>query len=83
MVNMVGFHHKEPTYNTASFGQPGFYFRIKPRPRAEHPDRATVFFPCGWATFNSIEDASLYLEHPGDVPHAARHYIEHSREVTR
>lgn len=83
MVNMVGFHHKEPTYNTAKFGEPGFYMRLRPRPKPSAPFRATVFFPCGWATFDSIEDAGLYLNHPGDVPHAARYYIEQIEGATK
>jgi|AntAceMinimDraft_13_1070369.scaffolds.fasta_scaffold114339_2 hypothetical protein len=76
MVNMIGFHHKEPEYNTAGFGQPGFYMHMRAKPTEQFPLRAVLRFPCGRATFYSVEHAREFLHHPGDVKHAAAHYLD-------
>jgi hypothetical protein len=75
MVNMVGFHHKEPVYNTSSFGEEGHYFQIRWVPTDESPLRAVINFPGGRAVFQSAEHAGLFTDHPGDIPHAARFYL--------
>jgi len=64
-----------PRYNTAGYGEPGHFFRIRAIPTWACPDRARVTFPCGHATFDSADDARVYLDHPGDTPHAARAYL--------
>ena len=61
--------------NFPSFGEPGHYLNMRLRPTDEQPLRAIVSFPNGRATFDSPQDALLFLEHPGDVKHAARHYL--------
>jgi len=59
-----------------SFGEPGHYLQMRLRPSDEYPLRAIVSFPNGRAAFNSPEEAMQFLEHPGDVKHAARHYLD-------
>ena len=60
MVNMVGFHHKEPEYNTATVNEPGHYFQILKRPTEESPQRAIVSQPCSRTLFYSAMDAGMY-----------------------
>lgn len=60
MVNMVGFHHKEPEYNTAGVGEPGHYFQILKRPTDEFPQRAIVSQPCSRTLFYSARDAVIH-----------------------
>lgn len=76
MVNMIGFHHKEPEYNTAGFGQEGHYLTLRLKPTKQFPVRAVVSFPCGRAVLNSPGHAVEFLNHPGDVKHAARYYLD-------
>ena len=76
MVNMIGFHHRDPEYNTAGYGDPGHYFHVRETPTIPNPQRAVVRFPCGRAMFESAVHATEYLNHPGDIGHAARFYIE-------
>lgn len=77
MVNMVGFHHREPEYNTAIYGEEGHYFRILHRPRAGLPDRMLVSNPCGWSLFNNENDAvDMMAEDPIQKP-AGKFYIRH------
>jgi len=59
-----------------SFGEPDHYLRMRPKPTDDKPLRAIVNFPNGRAVFDSPEDALLYLNHPGDVKHAARFYLD-------
>lgn len=59
MVNMVGFHHKEPEYNTATVNEPGHYFQILKRPTEEFPKRAIVSQPCSRKVFHSAMDAGM------------------------
>ena len=63
------------------FGDPDHWFAFRSKATAELPQRATVAFPNGRALFDSPADALTYLEHPGDVKHAARHYLEIVREL--
>lgn len=76
MVNMIGFHHKEPTYNTATPGQEGFYINVKPRPTDEYPQRARVSTPTAWATFNSPDHARVWADHPGSFPLMVTEYLK-------
>lgn len=59
MVNMVGFHHKEPEYNTATVNEPGHYFQILKRHTDEFPQRAIVSQPCSRTLFYSAMDAGM------------------------
>lgn len=77
MVNMVGFHHREPTFNTASMGEPGFFLRIQPMPTADHPQRAKVTFPTGHAVFRSPDHTAPWLNpesHSEEIVAAAHYY---------
>lgn len=67
MVNMIGFHHQEPRYNTAGFGQDGWFASL--RPRGERLHCAT---PCARASFGSARPSESYTEHPGDISILAR-----------
>lgn len=60
MVNMIGFHHKEPEYNTAAVNEPGHYFQILKRPTGEFPQRAIVSQPCSRKLFYSAMDAGMH-----------------------
>lgn len=60
MVNMVGFHHREPEYNTATVNEPGHYFQILKRPTDEFPQRAIVSQPCSRKVFYSAMDAGMH-----------------------
>lgn len=75
MVNMIGFHHKEPVYNTAAHGELGWYVRVHPRPQ-HGPLAALVTSPCAHGYWESPERAARWLDHPGDIPHLAAAYIE-------
>lgn len=80
MVNMIGFYQKQPFERIsapADPGEPGWYMTVKPKPTIEQPLRARVSYPSGWATFDSPDDARIFLDHPGHVPLAARTYLEH------
>lgn len=59
------------------FGDPDHWFEMRSKATAELPLRSIVSFPNGRAMFDSPADADTYLEHPGDVKHAARYYLEH------
>lgn len=76
--NPLGFSSGKTPFElicTAAYGESGWYFCISGKPRPGLPRRARVTFPCGWATFDSADDAQRYLGHPGDVPVAARAYL--------
>ena len=77
MVNMIGFHHREPTFNTAGFGEPGWFLNMRLAPTSEFLFRAMLTTPCAHALFRSPEEASAFTGHPGDVKHMAKHYIEY------
>lgn len=83
MVNMIGFSRKSP-FELAVVAnkpdEPGWYMEVHPKPTINSPLRARVNFPTGWATFNNPQDARMYLNHPGNVPLAARTYLEHYGE---
>lgn len=78
MVNMIGFHHKEPAYNTAAPGEPGFYVQELPRPTADHPDRALMTTPCTRLVINDADHARQIIakDNPGAFPLLAREYLE-------
>ena len=78
MVNMVGFHHKEPVYNTTKHGEPGWFIRVIPMP-SRGPLSAKVVTPCAHGVWDDPEDAKRWLHHPGDIPHLAAAYIEWAR----
>jgi len=62
--------------NFPSFGEPGHYLTMRLKPTEQKPLRAIVSFPNGRAAFDSPREALLFLEHPGDVKHAARYYLD-------
>ena len=64
MVNMIGFHHREPEYNTAGPGEEGYYIKIRPLPAPEHPNRAKVSTPCGHGIFYDVNDAQGFAGTP-------------------
>lgn len=64
MVNMIGFHHREPEYNTAGPGEEGYYVKVRPLPTSEHPKRAKVSTPCGHGVFYDADDAQEFMETP-------------------
>lgn len=78
MVNMIGFHHKEPTFNTSKSGESGFYIRELPRPTTEHPDRVIMSSPCTRGVIYSADHARQIIakNNPGDFPLQARAYLE-------
>ena len=59
-----------------AYGEPDHYFRMRPAATDEKPLRAIVNFPNGRAVFDSPEEALRFLDHPGDVKHAARYYLD-------
>jgi len=61
-----------------AFGEEGHYFAMRSKATAEKPLRAMVSFPNGRALFDSPKHAKEFLEHPGDVKHAARYYLDHA-----
>ena len=62
MVNMIGFHHKEPTYNTSRIGDPEWFMVIR-----HTPGFTKCITPCARAKFTVDNPATLYTEHPGDI----------------
>lgn len=76
MVNMIGFHHREPIYNTSSYGEDGFYILSLDRPTAKYPDRKIMCSPTARLLLNDIDEARLYTNHPGNIPHLAKEYIK-------
>ena len=62
MVNMIGFHHREPEYNTAGPGEEGYYIKIRPLPTLEHPKRAKVSTPTGHGIFHNFDDAQQFMD---------------------
>ena len=74
MVNMVGFHHEEPKYNTATFGEEGYYCHIRHAPTPGHPWRAFVLTPTARAMFESPQYAKAWANHPGSFPHMVAKY---------
>lgn len=77
MVNMIGFHHQEPVYNTAAPGEPGFYIRELPRPTHELPDRVIMSTPCTRLVINSPEHArQIIAKGNPTMPLLARAYLE-------
>ena len=76
MVNMVGFHHEEPKYNTAIFGEEGYYVHIRHAPTASHQLRAFVSTPTARAMFDNPRDARNWATHPGSLPHMVAKYLK-------
>lgn len=76
MVNMIGFHHKEPVYNTAGPGEGGFYIEVVAKPTALHPLRARVYTPTAYATWDSPEQAKLWADLPGSMPVMVDAYLK-------
>jgi len=63
-----------------AYGEPDHWFAIRSVATAAMPLRMIVAFPNGRARFDSPTDAVAYLGHPGDVKHAAAHYLKLVRE---
>lgn len=80
MVNMVGFHHKEPEYNTAGVGEPGYFVKIRPTPTAQYPLRARVRTPTGGIIFYTPEEATEWSDTPHR--HMAETYIKWTKDTT-
>lgn len=77
MVNMIGFHHREPVYNTAAPGEPGFYINELSRPNDEFPERAIMSSPCTRCLIESPEHARAIIEKDNPtMPLFARRYLE-------
>lgn len=77
MVNMIGFHHKEPVYNTAAPGEPGFYIKELPRPTTEMPDRVIMSTPCARCLIESPEHARQIIAKDNPTfPILARAYLD-------
>ena len=74
MVNMIGFHHREPEYNTAGPGEDGYYCRVTPMSTPDFPHRARVSTPTGHGIFHGFDDAQQFM----DTPHRdmAEAYME-------
>ena len=74
MVNMVGFHYREPEYNTAGPGEEGYYCRVTPMSIPDVPHRARVSTPTGHGIFHDFDDAQQFM----DTPHRcmAEAYME-------
>lgn len=64
--------------NFPAFGEDGHYFAMRSKATDEKPLRAMVSFPNGRALFDSPTHAAEFLEHPGDVKHAARYYLDNT-----
>ncbi len=80
MVNMVGFHHKDPEYNTAGVGEPGYFVKIRPTPTAQYPLRARVRTPTGGIIFYTPEEATEWSDTPHR--HMAETYIKWTKDTT-
>lgn len=78
MVNMVGFHHREPEYNTAGVGEPGYYVNIYPTPTKYYPLAARVRTPTGGIIFYTPDEATEWLDTPHQ--HMAETYIKWAKE---
>ena len=57
-------------------GEDGYFMNLRPRPTREYPLRAIVRTPCASFVGTTPEDARAWLDHPGDMPNLAAHYIE-------
>ena len=64
MVNMIGFHHREPEYNTAGPGEDGYYCRVTPMPTPDLPHRARASTPTGHGIFHDFDDAQQFMDTP-------------------
>ena len=67
---------------SARYGEPGWYCRFRHMPTVEYPMRARLTHPNGWATFDSPEDATLYIDHPGETSEMARRYLAWAADGT-
>ncbi len=76
MVNMVGWHHKEPEYNADHYGEPRWFINHRAKPTDEHPQRAIIYTPVAHAVFRNGSHARLFTEHPGDIAVMAHYYLE-------
>ena len=77
MVNMIGFHHRAPEYNTAGPGEEGYYMKIRQLPTPEHPKRARVSTPCGHGIFRDFDDAQQFMDTPHrDMAEAYAEWLE-------
>lgn len=57
-------------------GDEGYWMHLRPRPTDECPLRASVATSCAFSVWNTPGEARDYLNHPGEIPAMARHYIE-------
>ncbi|WP_148059094.1 hypothetical protein [Rathayibacter sp. PhB127] len=65
---------------TAGFGEPGWYCRFRHTPTPGYPLKGRFRTPCASATFATVEDARLYVDHPGDIAELARRFIAWATE---
>lgn len=75
---MIGFHHREPEYNTATPGEPGYFVNIYPTPTEQYPLAARVCTPTGGISFFTPEEATDWLDTPHR--HMAETYIKWTKE---
>lgn len=64
-------------------GEAGYYMHLTPKPTPEHPTRAVVRTPCSPFVGTTPDEARAWLNHPGDHPAMARHYIEWAEGIAR
>lgn len=62
--------------NSAGPGEDGYYMRLRPKPTDEYPLRAIIRTPCASLVCTTPDEARAWLNHPGDHPAMAAHYIE-------
>lgn len=71
--------------NTATMGEPGWYWTLRPRPTPEHPLRARLYTPTAHATFESPEHATAWTireNHSDTIVFLAETYIEWCKQPT-
>lgn len=78
MVNMIGFHHQEPKYNTSIEGEPGYFVKIQPAPTSEYPLCARLSTPTGGIIFYTPAEAEEWLDTPHR--HMAETYVKWTKE---
>lgn len=69
------------TLNSATFGQEGWYCRLRHIPNQDLPYRARLRTPCAMAVFNDPAHASVFLEggQSGEIEEMAKRYLEWAR----
>lgn len=76
MVNMVGWSHRDPDYNTDHYGEPQWFIQHRVKPTCEYPQRMFIHTPVAHAVFRDGQHARLFTDHPGDIAVMAHYYLE-------